>query len=194
MSVLRGLFGGKAGDDTPTSVQTIKDQSWQLGYKGMAPALYMDVSALSLQDTSKVVNALNEQGVEFGDRVRSTGARVIEAMGGNFTKLANIIGVDRVNELDADLNRDILKAAPWDFAFKNGTIPLLYLDSAALRGDLGLGNIEASLSQLDIHYSTRTRSSGSTNLEVTGLDMLKLNEIIKHPGPHTPVTGPSNGL
>lgn len=175
-------------------MQTIKDQSWQLGYKGMAPALYMDVSALSLQDTSKVVNALNEQGVEFGDRVRSTGARVIEAMGGNFTKLANIIGVDRVNELDADLNRDILKAAPWDFAFKNGTIPLLYLDSAALRGDLGLGNIEASLSQLDIHYSTRTRSSGSTNLEVTGLDMLKLNEIIKHPGPHTPVTGPSNGL
>ncbi len=177
------------------SVATIKAQNWELGYKGgMVPTLYMDISKLSLQETTSIVSALNENGVEFGERTRSTGAKIIETIGANFAKLGNIIGADRVNELEANIHREQLRSVPWQFGIKSGTIPILYVDSASLGGEQGMGSIEASLTRLNIDYGTRTRSTGSLNIEVTAQAMLKLNDIIDHPGLQTRVDGPSRGL
>jgi fructose-bisphosphate aldolase class 1 len=155
----------------------------------------MDVSNLSLQETTSIVNALNENGVEFSERTRASNrTKVIEATGPNFAKLGGIIGFDRVNELEAELHRNNLKSAPWDFGYKSGTIPILYVDSAALKGGMSSDSIEASLTRLGIQYRTRTRSSGSLNIEVVGTDMLELNKIIGHSGLQAPVKEPSRGL
>lgn len=192
MAGVLGFFKKSGDNQESLSQQTLKDQGWELGFKGgITPTLYVDVSKTSLQSNANLVNSLNSEGIEFNERIRqSNGAKVIEVTGDDFVKLANVIGVDRVNNLEQKLCIDVVKSANWQFGFKGGMAPVLYVDLSKSQTESPAG----ALDRLGIKATERVNSKGHIVLEVFGLDNLaELNKIIDHPEMSKPVNQPTLG-
>lgn len=167
--------------------QILNNEKWEFGVKGLVPVLYADVTDRSIQTTTALANALAEHDIEFSDRVRSSnGRRVVEVQGGDFAKLSQVIGIDRVNGLQNDIADNEIKAANWQFAVK-GMAPVLYVDLNEMDPHTGR-SLEGALAHRGIEANTRTRTSnGHRVLEVMGSNMLAVNDLVDHPELSNPI-------
>jgi hypothetical protein len=176
MTGLVGTFGNKAVAES-MAVIGLKNEEWQLGYKNDAQVLFADVTGRSIHAVSALTGALEEKNIGFSNRTRTSNeTEIIEVVGDGFSKLTNILGEDRVNQLNIDLQSPVINSAQWKEGFKTNASPVIYADTTDLNEETRR-SVVRGLNSLGIESSSRVNSQGRDVLEVMGKSIPMMTKV-----------------